>query len=205
MPTNRNPSLILSQAQLDVVIDRLMEGKYCKKPPSIHQVWATGMLPGKETTVREYVLARWHLTPAGTTMRTRKLLSKMRKYVDEGQTHEDAVWKVTAGWYSNDECYVSGKLTPVLKESTWLLWGWLFADSARNGSALTFTLVGLGGNREALIRNQSLIGKIEEKIARYQREEETARQHRMRTQEMLEQVRGMNAMMTASVADEVLK
>ena len=71
MPTDRNPSLTLTQSRMDMVIDKLTEGKHCKHPPRVEEVWATGMMPSNEHVVRAYVSARWGLTPAGTTMRTR--------------------------------------------------------------------------------------------------------------------------------------
>lgn len=204
MPTNRNPSHTLTQSQVDYVIDKLTEGKHCKNPPRVESVWATGMMPNNEHVVRAYVSARWGLTPAGTTMRTRKLLQRMDKYRTAGMEHPDAVWKVKPGWYGATECYVTGKMSPTLKEGTWLMWGWLFMDNARSASDLRFEIVGLGGNREALLRNQGLVGQIEERIERYREQEAEATKRRVQCEEMLEQVRGMNASMTAAVADEVL-
>lgn len=204
MPTDRNPSLTLTQSRLDMVIDKLTEGKNCKFPPRVEEVWATGMLPNNEHVVRAYVSARWGLTPAGTTMRTRKLMQRMGKYYSAGTEHQDAVWRVKAGYYGRTECFVTGRMGPTLKEGTWLMWGWLFTDNAKAASDLRFDIVGLGGNREALIRNQSLVGQLEERIDRYRKQEEEAVKERARYEDILEQVRGMNAMMTASVADEVL-
>ena len=204
MPTDRNPSLTLTQSRLDTVIDKLTEGKNCKNPPTVEAVWATGMMPNNEHIVRAYVTERWGLTPAGTTMRTRKLLQRMDKYRSAGMEHPDAVWRVKAGWYGRTECFVTGRMSPTLKEGTWLMWGWLFTDNAKSASELRFDIVGLGGNREALLRNQDLVGQIEERIDRHRKAELEAAKERARYEDILEQVRGMNAMMTATVADEVI-
>jgi hypothetical protein len=162
------------------------------------------MMPGNEPVVRAYVGARWGLTPAGTTMRTRKLISRMSPYRGAGENHPNAVWKVKGGYYSDSECFVAGRMSPTLKEGTWLMWGWLYTDNARQGSDLRFEIVGLGGNREALLRNQSLVGKIENRIERYKSAEIEAQKGRQKFEDILEQVRGMNSMMTATVAEEVL-
>ena len=206
MPTERNPSLTLSQARLDMIIDKLTEGKNCKRPPSVEDVWATGMMPGNEYTIREYVRKRWNLTPAGTTMRTRKLMQRMSPYRGAGMDHPEAVWKVKGGYYGNSECFVSGRMSPTLKEGTWLMWGWLFTDSSsvKGASDLRFDIVGLGGNREALTRNQGLVEYISDRIERHRRQEAEAAKERARYEDLLGQVQGMNAMMTAAVADEVL-
>ena len=204
MPTDRNPSLTLTQSRLDMIIDKLTEGKNCKHPPRVEEVWATGMMPGNEPVVRAYVVDRWGLTPAGTTMRTRKLIQRMSPYRGAGENHPNAVWKVKAGYYSDSECFVAGRMSPTLKEGTWLMWGWLYTDNARQGSDLRFEIVGLGGNREALLRNQSLVGKIETRIERYKSAEIEAQKGRQKFEDILEQVRGMNSMMTATVAEEVL-
>ncbi len=204
MPTDRNPSLTLTQSRMDMVIDKLTEGKHCKFPPRVEEVWATGMMPGNEHVVRAYVSARWGLTPAGTTMRTRKLMSRMSPYRGAGEAHPEAVWRVKSGYYGRTECFVSGKMGPTLKEGTWLMWGWLFMGETTSSSTLRFDIVGLGGNREALLRNQDLVGQIEGRIERYRKAEAEAATERARFEDMLGQVQGMNAMMTASVADEVL-
>jgi|GEM_PF-4792949 len=204
MPTDRNPSQTLSQSRLDAVIDKLTEGKHCKVPPRVEDVWATGMMSPSEQVVRDYVTARWGLTPAGTTMRTRKLISRMSPYRRAFENHPNAVWRVKAGYYSDSECFVTGQMSPTLKEGAWLMWGWLFTDNARQGSDLRFEMVGLGGNREALLRNQSLVGKIEQRIERYKASEIEAQKGRKKFEDILEQVRGMNSMMTAAVAEEVL-
>jgi len=204
MPTNRNPSHTLSQARLDAVIDKLKEGKYCKFPPTVEDVWATGMMPISERVIRDYVTARWGLTPAGTTMRTRKLISRMSPYRSAGENNPNAVWRVKAGYYSSSECFITGQMSPTLREGTWLMWGWLFTDSARQGADLRFEIVGLGGNREALLRNQSTVEQIEKQIEKFKTAEIEAQKGRKKFEDILEQVNGMNSMMTAAVAEEVL-
>lgn len=206
MPTERNPSLTLSQHRLDLIIDKLTEGKNCKYPPSVEDVWATGMMPSNEYTIREYVRKRWGLTPAGTTMRTRKLMARMTPYRSDAMDHPEAVWKVKGGYYSNTECFVSGRMSPTLREGTWLMWGWLFNESSsvKGAADLRFDIVGLGGNREALTRNQGLVEYISDRIERYRKQESEAAKERARYEDLLGQVQGMNAMMTAAVADEVL-
>lgn len=210
MPTDRNPSHTLTQARLDMVIDKLTAGKNCKWPPSIEDVWATGMMPNSngnhDHIIRDYVQARWMLTRTGTTMRTRKLAGRLEKYRSAAADHPNAVWKVAASHYSRTECFVTGKMSPVLRESTWLLWGWLFNDSSiTSGDGLRFTAVGLGGTSEALRRNQSLVGALQDQVTRHREAEESAVRERMRLEGLLEQVQGMNSMMTAAAADEALK
>lgn len=204
MPTPRNPSLTLSQLRLDTVIDKLTEGKNCKYPPTVEDVWATGLINVGEGPVRDYVAARWSLTPAGCTMRARKLIGRMEKYRREAEGHPSAVWKVTGGWYSDNSCYVAGKMSPTLKEGTWLLWGWLFTDKARGGSDLRFAIVGLGGSREALTRNGALISRMEERVESARARTAEAIKIQEEAERLLESVKDMNASMTAAVAEELL-
>ena len=109
MPNQRNPSLFLTQKQVDDIADRILEGKYSKRPVKPIDVFHAGFY-GEGAYLRGYIEARFKLTPAGTTRRTNKfqsLVSTLARQVPHSTP--TAVWKVKRGYYdSNGFTYVMG-------------------------------------------------------------------------------------------------
>ena len=182
MPNQRNPSLFLTQKQVDDIADRILEGKYSKRPVKPIDVFHAGFY-GEGAYLRGYIEARFKLTPAGTTRRTNKfqgLVSDLARKVS--LSTPTAVWKVKRGWYSSSgHTYVMGPggtdaERMMLKESAMLMWGWMWVVDKPGTTArdLELELVGMGGERELAYRLNGVATDVTERVDRKRKELEAA-------------------------------
>ena len=182
MPSQRNPSLFLSQSNVDDIADRILEGKYCKRPVKPIDIFHAGFY-GEGAYLRGYIETRFKLTPAGTTRRTNKfqgLVGDLARKVS--YSTPTAVWKVKRGYYdSNGATYVMGPggneaEKTMLKEGAMLMWGWMWVADKPGTTArdLTLELVGMGGERELAFRLNGVVTDVTERVDRKRKELEAA-------------------------------
>jgi hypothetical protein len=183
MPNSRNPSLFLSQKQVDDIADRILEGKYCKRPVNPIDVYHAGFA-GEGASPRGYIETRFKLTPSGTTRRSNKfsqLVHDLQRQVSASSPN--AVWKVRRGWYSSSGyTYVQGPggtdaERTMLKEGAMLMWGWLWIADKPGTTAreLELELAGFGGERELAFRLNGVMTDVADRAKR-KREELVAMQ-----------------------------
>jgi len=183
MPNSRNPSLFLSQKQVDDIADRILDGKYAKYKVNPIEVYNAGFA-GEGAALRSYIEARFKLTTSGTTRRTNKftgLVSSLARQVSNSSPN--AIWKVKRGWYSsNGYTYVQGPggtdaERTMLKEGAMLMWGWMWIADKPGTTAreLELELAGFGGERELAFRLNSVMTEVADRAKR-KREELVAMQ-----------------------------
>lgn len=178
MPKNnsRNPSLFLTQQQVDDIADRILEGKYCKRPVKPEDVYHAGF---NDAYHRSYIESRFQLTPTGITRRTNKFSGLVSVQMNRANRSVPyAVWKVKRGYYdSNGFTFVMGpggteSEKTMLREGAMLMWGWLWLGDRPGMKAdeLSLELVGFGGNRELGHRLNGVVEYVSDR-AKSKREE----------------------------------
>lgn len=174
MPNSRNPSLFLSQKQVDDIADRILDGKYSKYKVNPVDVYNAGFA-GQNAALRAYIEARFKLTPSGTTRRTNKFTSLVGALARQvSNSSPNAVWKVRRGWYdSNGYTYVQGPggtdaERTMLKEGAMLMWGWMWIADKPGTTAreLELELAGFGGERELAFRLNSVMTEVTDRAKR---------------------------------------
>lgn len=181
MPTPRSPSFLYTQDRVDLIADRLLEGKYCKSPPTPESVWNAGLMDNvPQCGVRSYVEKRWRLTPTGTTRRTNSLREKAHRIGNAiNRSNPNIVWSARCGYYGGTKVYIMGPAgndseMRMLKERVWLMWGWLWMDGMNKSDNVRLEIVGAGGSKELSIRLNEVLAGIEERAQSLQRAAEQA-------------------------------
>lgn len=212
MPTNRNPSLFLSQKQVDDIADRILDGKYTKRPVKPIDVYHAGF-GGEGAYLRGYIESRFRLTPSGTTRRTNKftqLVYELQRKVSHSTP--TAVWKVKRGWYSsNGYTYVMGPggtdaEKTMLKESAMLMWGWMWVVDKPGTTArdLELELAGFGGERELAFRLNSVLAGVTDLVQRKRKELEVMQKAVEDWDQKAEMIRDMVQMVNMQALDTQL-
>lgn len=195
MPSDRNPSFNLTDAQVDDIVDRLLRGRYEKnRPVGPIEAVQTGLIgPNK---IRDYVAARWRvrsrwsndasqgLSQAGLTMRTNKLAERLGPHIQKAQTleSEELVWRVYDAQTYDTLCYAAGGRDSA-KGWAWTLFGWTLPEGKGKGpERLRSELVGPGGILAASTMNMTLVGNYSERVKEHElratREAEAAERYR---------------------------
>lgn len=177
MPTQRNPSFTLNDAQLDDIVDRLLLGKYEKhRPVQAIEVARAGLM--STTTCRDYVVARWGqrsqwhrgtgdkngpLSAAGITMRTNKLWERASSHIQaiKSTDNEELVWRVFDSRSYDTVCYAVGSSTSA-RHWAWTLFGWTLPEGATS-ERLRCDLHGGGGVIAASAMNMGLVKRSTER------------------------------------------
>jgi len=212
MPNHRNPSLFLTQRQVDDIADRILEGKYSKRPVKPVDVFHAGFA-GEGAYPRGYIEARFKLTPSGTTRRTNKFSGLIHDLVrNVNKSDPNAVWKVKRGWYdSNGTTYVQGpggteSERTMLKESSMLMWGWMWVVDKPGTTArdLELELSGFGGERERAFRLNSVLTEVTERAQRKRKELEALQKAVEDWDQKAEMIRDMVQMVNMQALDAQL-
>ena len=209
MPNQRNPSLFLTQKQVDDIADRILEGKYSKRPVKPIDVFHAGFA-GEGAYPRGYIETRFKLTPSGTTRRSNKFQGLINDIVrNVNKSSPNAVWKVKRGYYSSEgHTYVMGpggtdSERTMLKESAMLMWGWMWIADRPGTTAreLELGLAGFGGERELAFRLNSVMAEVADRANR-KREELAAMQKAVEDWESkAEMIRDMVQMVNMQALD----
>lgn len=166
---NGNPSKVLTKAQVDAIVDRLLEGKACKRPVTGIEAWRSGLFRGGNCTVRDYVTRRWKLTESGTTRRTNSITQKVSAAAATyDRSNPNTVWEVRCGYWRNETTYIMGPGKTeadlsLLRQQAWLMWGWLWADGTTTANSIQLTQVGVGGIQEMGTRLNSVLEALAKK------------------------------------------
>lgn len=168
-----NPSHILALEVVDNIVDRLMKGKYEKRPPTNKELWQAGMM---NASARVYVMERWpELTRAGKTMRANKLSKLLTEAgcrvgtrVDDTNSDPDCVWRIYNRSYDRNllaELHIVGPGKTqadlvLLRQQAWLLYGWLWNGVIEGPDNLYSEKVGMGGQSEANYFNGRIINEV---------------------------------------------
>jgi hypothetical protein len=212
MPNHRNPSLFLTQKQVDDIADRILEGKYSKRPVKPVDVFHAGFA-GEGAYPREYIEARFRLTASGTTRRTNKFSSLIHDLArNANRSDPNAVWKVKRGWYSsNGHTYVMGPggteaERTMLKESAMLMWGWMWVVDKPGTTArdLELELAGFGGERERAFRLNGVLSELTERTDRKRQELVTLTKTVEEWDQKVEMVRDMVQLVNMQALDAQL-
>jgi hypothetical protein len=178
MPSHRNPSFTLSDAQVDDIVDRLLLGKYEKyRPVSALDVVRAGLMG--QTTCRDYVTARWgergrwerssgdkngRLSAAGITMRSNKLWERCSNHVTavKNSDNDELVWRVYDNRSYDTVCYAVGSSSSA-RQWAWTLFGWTLPEGTTI-ERLRVELHGGGGIIAASSMNMTLAGRSSERV-----------------------------------------
>jgi hypothetical protein len=211
MPNARNPSLLLTQRQVDLIADALCSAKDADRLKPV-DVWNAGLVSNTGYNLRDYVSYRWNLTRAGTTMRTNKILRNIDRVQrqTENKNSTDDVWEVKMGYYSQVSAFCVGlggttSEVEMIRQSAWLLWGWLWMDeSDASLRRLTITKVGMGGHREAQIRTSLQSEKMNQRLVNLRDSVVEAQRKLDVAERQIEMYRDMVASVTATSLDSML-
>ena len=193
MPSSRNPSFNMTDAQVDDVVDRLLRGKYEKHHPVRDmEVVRAGLM--NSTICRDYVAARWGqrsrwssdrsegLSAAGITMRTNKLNERISPHVSRAMDtdNNELVWKVYENRSYETVCYAVGSRTSA-RQWAWTLFGWTLPEGTTLEKLRT-DLHGGGGILAASSLNMHLVKRINDQIKSHEERaaRETASAERLR-------------------------
>jgi len=210
MPSSRNPSLFYTQQQVDWVADRVLEGKYCKVNINPEEIYRAGFY-GPESDTSGYIRSRFSLTSAGTTMRSNKFAKLLAK-IDTNANRDSrlAVWKVSSAYYCENPVYHVGPGGPtntaLLRESAWLLWGWMWTSAKPELKSvnLRVELVGFGGVKEYQYRTNKMLTGVQARLAK-RRIAATDAIKALETEEaQVEMISGMVQSMVAESLDKML-
>lgn len=178
MPTERNPSNALTDAQVDDIVDRLLRGKYEKhRPVQSIEVIRAGLMGGQ--TCRNYVVARWGersrwsrgpstkdgpLSAAGVTMRSGKLWERASDHIQKmkGVENDELVWKVWDGRTYNTLCFAVGSQRSAINWA-WTLFGWTLPEGS-SIEKLRADVAGAGGMIAASALNMGLVKQLTEQM-----------------------------------------
>lgn len=193
MPSERNPSYNLTNAQLDDIVDRLLRGKYEKhRPVEPIEAARTGLLGAGN--IRSYVVSRWGersrwssntdaLSAAGVTMRSNKLAERLQPLIARVQHLEsdELVWRISDNRSYETVCYAVGSRESA-KSWAWTLFGWTLPPNGGGVERLRSEFVGCGGMIAASARNMELAGRFNEQIKEHEGRaaRETASAERLR-------------------------
>jgi len=181
MPTKRNPSHTLADAEVDDIVDRLLRGKYEKwNPVKSIEVVRAGLM-GK-SVCREYVIARWgvrnhyqgraaaadadaSLTQTGVTMRSNKLWERASSHVTmvTSTDNEELVWRVWDGRSYDTLCFAVGSRASAIAWS-WTLFGWLLPEGSKQ-EQLRAELAGGGGMIAASAASVGLTARLAARVS----------------------------------------
>lgn len=212
MPNQRNPSLFLTQKQVDDIADRILEGKYSKRPVKPIDVFHAGFA-GEGAYPRGYIETRFKLTPSGTTRRSNKFQGLINDIVrNVNKSSPSAVWKVKRGYYSSEgHTYVMGpggtdSERTMLKESAMLMWGWMWIVEKPGTTArdLELELTGFGGERERAFRLNSVLDAVTERTERKRKELEALQKSVEDWSQKTEMIRDMVQMVNMQALDAQL-
>jgi len=177
MPSQRNPSFTLTDAQVDDIVDRLLLGKYEKhRPVKAIEVARAGLMG--TNACRDYVTARWgergrwerssggkdgRLSAAGITMRSNKLWERASDHIHtlKQTDNEELVWRVYDGRSYDTVCYAVGSGSSA-RQWAWTLFGWTLPEGA-SLDRLRCDLHGGGGIIAASSMNMSLVKRSSER------------------------------------------
>jgi hypothetical protein len=176
MPTYRNPSFSLTDAQVDDIVDRLLLGKYEKHRPAKQiEVIRAGLLT--HSTCNNYVTSRWGVRPryshdpkaglsgAGVTMRTNKLWERAEVHLRNTNNIAEAdeiVWKVIDDRTFDTVCFATGSREGA-RNWAFTLFGWTLREGCRI-EELRCHLAGAGGAQAASMMNLSRLNEISNAI-----------------------------------------
>lgn len=178
MPTNRNPSLALTDAQVDDIVDRLLRGRYEKhRPVQSIEVIRAGLMG--QQACRDYVVARWGeryrysrgprekdgpLSPAGVTMRSGKLWERASDHVQRMKDieNDEIVWKIFDRNSYEAICYAVGSRKSAINWA-WTLFGWTLPEGSTI-DRLRSDIYGAGGTIAASTMNMELVGRLERRV-----------------------------------------
>jgi hypothetical protein len=193
MPSERNPSYNLTNAQLDDIVDRLLRGKYEKhRPVQPLEATRTGLLGAGN--IRSYVVSRWGersrwstntdaLSAAGVTMRSNKLAERLQPLIQKAQTLEsdELIWRVYDQRSYDTVCYAVGSRESA-RNWAWTLFGWTLPEGSGGVERLRADFVGSGGMIVASTRNMELAGNYSDRIKEHEARaaRETAQAERLR-------------------------
>jgi hypothetical protein len=178
MPSERNPSHVLTNAQLDDIVDRLLRGKYEKhRPVEPIEAARTGLLGAGN--IRSYVVSRWGersrwssntdaLSAAGVTMRSNKLAERLQPLIQRAQhlENEELIWRVYDTRSYDTLCYAVGSRESA-KNWSWTLFGWILPEGS-SIERLRSDFVGAGGAIVASSMNMTLVGNFNERIKEHE-------------------------------------
>jgi hypothetical protein len=162
--SERNPSFGLTDEQVDDIVDRVLRGKYEKRPPTTEEVLSTGLT--SVSRCWDYVGVRWHgkLTSTGRTMRRNNLWRKLSDYADQVWKLDDPrlVWEMRNSHDGSVICYATGS-SKAAERWTDLFFRWTLPERAR----INIYYYGFGGVEQAAILNTSLLPATEKQINVY--------------------------------------
>jgi hypothetical protein len=206
-----NPSHILALEVVDNIVDRLMKGKYEKRPPTNKELWQAGMM---NASARVYVTARWpDLTRAGKTMRSNKLskllaeaFSRESFRVDDTNSDPDCVWRAYNRSYDRHllaELHIVGPGKTqadlaLLRQQVWLLYGWLWNGAIEGPDNLYLEKVGMGGQPEANIFNGRIINEVKDKIRTC---DQTIEEYQAKKQLFVQRIEALETMALSAFAN----
>lgn len=199
MPTERNPSHTLTDAQVDDIVDRLLRGRYEKnRPVQPIEVLRAGFMGSQ--TCRDYVLERWGvrsrwssdakegLSHAGITMRSNKLWERVSPHLmrlrNEG--HEELVWRIYDHRTYDTVCYAVGSSTSA-KQWAWTLFGWILPQPS-DVSNLRADMAGGGGFIVASSLNATLVNRFRDSITELNNEIQKRTERRDRLESLIDSV-----------------
>lgn len=178
MPTERNPSNSLTDAQVDDIVDRLLRGKYEKhRPVGSIEVVRAGLMGGQ--TCRDYVVARWGersrwsrgpstkdgpLSAAGVTMRSGKLWERCSDHIQKMKhvENDELVWRIWDGRSYETVCFSVGSSRTAINWA-WTLFGWTLPEGS-SIEKLRADLAGAGGTIAASSLNMGLVNRLTEQM-----------------------------------------
>jgi hypothetical protein len=162
--SERNPSFGLTNEQVDDIVDRVLRGKYEKRPPTTEEVLSTGLT--SHSRVCDYVGVRWRgkLTSTGHTMRKNNLWKKLSDRVGQVWKLDDPrlVWEMRSSHDGSVICYATGS-SKAAQQWTELFFRWTLPERAH----ISIHYCEFGGVEQAAILNTSLLPETEKRINVY--------------------------------------
>jgi hypothetical protein len=162
--SERNPSFGLTNEQVDDIVDRVLRGKYEKRPPTTEEILSTGLT--SLSRCWDYVGVRWRgtLTKTGHTMRRNNLWGKLSGCADQVWKLDDPrlVWEMRSSHDSAVICYATGS-SKAAERWTNLFFQWTLPERAH----INIYYYGFGGVEQAAILNTSLLPETEKRINGY--------------------------------------
>lgn len=204
MPSERNPSYNLTDAQVDDIVDRLLRGKYEKHRPVFPmEVVRAGLL--NSSVCRDYVTSRWGqrsrwsndpshgLSAAGITMRSNKLSERISPLVSRAMDTENSelVWKIYDTRSYETVCYAVGSRSSA-RQWAWTLFGWTLPEGS-SLERLRADLAGGGGTLAASSMNMKLVARINDQIGALEAEAQRKLDQAARFRGMVDAVTGAAA------------
>ena len=211
MPTERNPSNALTDAQVDDIVDRLLRGKYEKhRPVGSIEVIRAGLMG--QQACRDYVTARWGqrsrwsrgpstkdgpLSSAGITMRSGKLWERCADHINKMKDveNDEIVWRIYDRSSYEAVCYAVGSRRSAINWA-WTLFGWTLPEGSTI-ERLRSDIHGGGGTIAASTLNMGLVGQMTQRVNELRTRAEKALSEAERIEAAIASVTGAAAHLAA--------